>query len=66
MSRTMVRKQSYIPRRQDVLSKRLSETRGSEAEVIRQAIDWEISSELSTSMPDSRSALDLVLELDWL
>lgn len=44
MGTTMVRKQIYIPRRQDVLLKRLSMTRGvSEAEIIRQAIEREIS-----------------------
>lgn len=41
---TMIRKQIYIPRRQDILIKRLSQTRGvSEAEFIRQAIEHEIS-----------------------
>lgn len=44
MTTPMVRKQIYIPRRQDILIKRLSQTRGvSEAEIIRQAIEREIS-----------------------
>lgn len=44
MTTMMIRKQIYIPRRQDILIKRLSQSRGvSEAEVIRQAIENEIS-----------------------
>jgi hypothetical protein len=43
MSETMVRKQIYISRRQDALLKRLAKQRGvSEAEVIRQALDYEV------------------------
>ena len=50
----MVRKQIYIPRRQDILIKRLSQTRGiSEAEVIRQAIEREISGSISQSPSDN-------------
>ena len=46
VSTAMVRKQIYIPRRQQTLIKRISETRGvSEGEVIRQAIEREINRE---------------------
>lgn len=49
----MVRKQIYIPRRQDILIKRLSQSRGvSEAELIRQAIEREISGSMSQSPSD--------------
>lgn len=42
MSDYMVRKQLYIPKRQDALLKRLAKQRGvSEAEVIRQALERE-------------------------
>ena len=42
MSEMMVRKQIYIPQRQNALLKRLSKQRGvSEAEVIRQALERE-------------------------
>lgn len=54
---TMIRKQIYIPRRQDILIKRLSQTRGvSEAEIIRQAIEREIKGELSDFEADGTSA----------
>lgn len=63
MGTTMIRKQIYIPRRQDILIKRLSETRGvSEAEVIRQAIENEINRELPGNVLDTKSAWDLILE----
>jgi hypothetical protein len=43
MSETMVRKQIYIPKRQDALLKRLAKQRGvSEAEIIRQALEREV------------------------
>lgn len=43
MSEYMVRKQIYIPQRQDALLKRLAKQRGvSEAEVIRQALEREV------------------------
>jgi hypothetical protein len=59
----MVRKQIYIPRRQDVLIKRLSQTKGvSEAEIIRQAIEREISRELSYSTADQQKAWDELME----
>ena len=42
MSEAMVRKQIYIPKRQDALLKRIARQRGvSEAEVIRQALERE-------------------------
>ena len=42
MSEHMIRKQIYIPRRQNLLLKRLAKQRGvSEAEVIRQALEHE-------------------------
>ena len=64
MSTAMVRKQIYIPRRQDVLIKRLSEIRGvSEAEVIRQAIEREISQELSGVAPEVAAAWEQTLQL---
>ncbi len=60
---TMIRKQVYIPRRQDILIKRLSQTRGvSEAEIIRQAIEREIKGELSDSEIDSTSAWETIVE----
>ena len=63
MTTAMVRKQIYIPRRQDILVKRLSETRGiSEAEVIRQAIENEISRELPGNAMNPKSVLDLIME----
>ena len=44
MTTQMVRKQIYIQKRQDILIKRLSQARGvSEAELIRQAIERELS-----------------------
>ncbi len=50
MSTAMVRKQIYIPRRQNQLIKRLAKSRGvSEAEFIRQAIEREISGSTSSS-----------------
>lgn len=43
MSEYMVRKQIYIPKRQDALLKRLAKQRGvSEAEIIRQALEREV------------------------
>lgn len=49
MATQMVRKQIYISKRQDQLLKRLSQARQvSEAELIRQAIDREAMSDMST------------------
>jgi hypothetical protein len=42
MADTLIRKQIYLPKRQNLLLKRLSRERGvSEAEIIRQALDRE-------------------------
>jgi hypothetical protein len=61
MSEIMVRKQIYLPRRQNLLLKRLAKQRGiSEAEVVRQALERET----ETSVPmicDSKKALDEIL-----
>ena len=61
MSEHMIRKQIYIPRRQNLLLKRLAKQRGvSEAEVIRQALEREA----NTSAPaarDSRQALEEII-----
>jgi len=44
MATTMVRKQIYIQKRMDILLKKLSKARGlSESEIIRQAIERELS-----------------------
>ncbi len=57
MTTRMVRKQIYINKRQNTLLKRLSQARGvSEAEIIRQAIDREISGETPKSTVADRSA----------
>lgn len=49
----MVRKQIYIQRQHEVILKRLSEARGvSEAELIRQAIDNQVSGKTSSVAPD--------------
>ena len=46
MVKQMVRKQFYILKHQDVMLKRIAEARGvSEAEIIRQAIDREVTGE---------------------
>jgi hypothetical protein len=58
MSETMVRKQIYIPRRQDTLLKRLAKQRGvSEAEVIRQALEHEVEMP-AVVMRNSKKGLD--------
>ena len=61
MGDTMVRKQVYLPRRQNQLIKRLAKQRGvSEAEVIRQA--WEREAEMSAPVVrDSKKALDEII-----
>ena len=57
MSDMMVRKQIYLPRRQNQLLKRLAKQRGvSEAEVIRQALEREAQSEAPAGR-DSQQAL---------
>lgn len=61
MAEHMVRKQIYLPRRQDILLKRLAKRRGiSEAEVIRQALERE--AEWSAPVVrDSRQALNRLI-----
>jgi hypothetical protein len=55
----MLRKQIYIPRRQQVQLKRLAKARGvSEAEVIRQAIDREVLLTAAQPTISDRSALE--------
>jgi len=57
MTPHMVRKQIYIHKRQNALLKRLSQARGvSEAEIIRQAIDHEISGGAIRSTAGDRTA----------
>jgi len=57
MTDYMVRKQIYIPKRQDALLKRLAKQRGvSEAEVIRQALEREMEAP-EPAMRDSKKAL---------
>ncbi len=60
MSEHMIRKQIYLPRRQNLTLKRLAKQRGiSEAEVIRQALDRE--AELSVPVVhDSHKALEKI------
>ena len=60
MSEMMVRKQIYLPRKQNLLLKRLAKQRGiSEAEVIRQALEHESTSMVST-VRYSKSSLNEV------
>ena len=55
----MLRKQIYIPKRQQVQLKRLAKARGvSEAEVIRQAIEREVLLTASQPTVGDRSALE--------
>jgi len=52
----MVRKQIYIPKRQQRLLKQLARSRGlSEAEIIRQAIDAHVSGGSTSGQPDSEA-----------
>jgi hypothetical protein len=58
MGEHMIRKQIYLPRRQNQLLKRLAKQRGvSEAEVVRQALEREVE-EPSPAPRDSKKALD--------
>jgi hypothetical protein len=58
----MIRKQVYIQKRQEILLKRISKVRGvSEAEVIRQAIEREISGTGSQPLSADRQAWEQVL-----
>jgi hypothetical protein len=55
MRELMVRKQIYLPRRQNLLLKRLAKQRGvSEAEVVRQALERD--AEAATYPPRERTA----------
>jgi len=55
----MLRKQIYIPKRQQVLLKRLAKARGlSEAEIIRQAIEREVAASAARPVVGDRSALE--------
>jgi len=64
MTTHMVRKQIYIHKRQNALLKRLSQARGlSEAEIIRQAIDHEISGGAAQTPAPSLTAMDEFIEL---
>jgi len=55
----MVRKQFYIHKRQHILLKRLSQARGvSEAEIVRQAIEREVTGESSLPPLPDRAAWD--------
>ncbi len=59
----MIRKQVYIQKRQQLLLRRLARARGvSEAEIIRQAIDQQVSGR--TSHPGSRdpTALEAIIQ----
>lgn len=62
MSEMMVRKQVYLPRRQNQMLKRLAKQRGvSEAEIIRQALEREAEMTAPLSR-DSRKALDAMIQ----
>lgn len=64
MSTQMVRKQIYIQRRQDSMLKRLSQALGlSEAEIIRRAIDRELSGGILQPAPRSSEALDQFIQV---
>lgn len=55
----MLRKQIYIPTRQQVILKRLAKARGiSEAEIIRQAIEREVAANAARPVAGNRSALE--------
>ena len=55
----MLRKQIYIPKRQQAILKRLAKARGlSEAEIIRQAIEREVAVSAARPMAGDRSALE--------
>ena len=60
MSEMMVRKQLYLPRKQDLLLKRLAKRRGiSEAEVIRQALEREVE-QVTPAIQDSTAAWEKI------
>ncbi len=59
MTTNMVRKQIYIQKRQEALLKRLSQARGlSEAEIIRRAIEREVTGESAQPAWSASSAID--------
>ncbi len=61
MSEMMVRKQIYLPRKQNLLLKRLAKQRGvSEAEIVRQALERE-AEVAAPVMRDSKKALDEII-----
>jgi hypothetical protein len=63
MATQMVRKQIYIQKRQNILLKRLAQARGlSEAEIIRQAIEREVSSSASLPLSDEQVAWQEMLK----
>lgn len=63
MSEWMVRKQIYLPQRQNLMLKRLAKERGvSEAEVIRQALDREAQS-AAPVVRDSKKALEEIFAI---
>jgi hypothetical protein len=63
MSEMMVRKQIYLPRRQNLLLKRLAKERGvSEAEVIRQALEREVQS-TAPVVRESKKALEEIFAI---
>ena len=58
----MVRKQFYIHKRQQLLLRRLSQARGvSEAEIVRQAIEREVTGAPPPSAPPDRSAWEEIM-----
>lgn len=59
----MVRKQFYIHKRQHILLRRLSQVRGvSEAEIVRQAIEREVTGVSSQSAPPDRAAWEEIMD----
>lgn len=63
MAEMMVRKQIYLPRRQNLMLKRLAKERGvSEAEVIRQALEREAQGGVPF-IRDSKKALEEILAI---
>ncbi len=63
MTTHMVRKQIYIYKRQEEWLKRLSKSRGvSEAELIRQAIDYQAITSSSQALPGNQTEWEKALE----
>ena len=62
MSTQMVRKQIYISKRQDIFLKRLAESRGvSEAEIVRQVLDREISGQSIQPVRSENAAWNILV-----